>query len=140
MDYRAAAHFIALGARTVQFCTVVMKYGVGIAGELHSGLSHLMKARGIGSVEELIGRALPHPITDFLALTPTKRVPALTPELCVSCGNCTRCAYDAVKLDSDLRPRFDAAKCVGCSLCVQKCFTGALAMRRRTAAEADTPQ
>ena len=29
MDYHAAAHFLALGARTVQFCTIVMKYGVG---------------------------------------------------------------------------------------------------------------
>ena len=27
MDYRSAAHFLALGARTVQFCTVAMKYG-----------------------------------------------------------------------------------------------------------------
>jgi dihydropyrimidine dehydrogenase (NAD+) subunit PreA len=135
MDYRAAAHFLALGARTVQFCTVAMKYGVGIAGELHSGLSHLMRSRGIGSVEELIGRALPNPVTDFMALPATKRIPALTAELCVSCGNCTRCGYLAVSLGEDRKPRFDAAKCIGCSLCAQNCFTGALAMRDRTAEE-----
>jgi NADPH-dependent glutamate synthase beta subunit-like oxidoreductase/dihydroorotate dehydrogenase/Pyruvate/2-oxoacid:ferredoxin oxidoreductase delta subunit len=135
MDYRSAAHFLALGARTVQFCTVAMKYGVGIVGELHSGLSHLMQARGIGSVEELIGRALPNPVTDFMALSPTLRIPTLTPELCVSCGNCTRCGYLAVSLDADRLPRFDASKCVGCSLCAQKCFTGALAMRDRTPEE-----
>jgi Fe-S-cluster-containing hydrogenase component 2 len=29
-------------------------------------------------------------------------------------------------------PRFDAAMCIGCSRCAQKCFTGALAMRDRT--------
>jgi NADPH-dependent glutamate synthase beta subunit-like oxidoreductase/dihydroorotate dehydrogenase/Pyruvate/2-oxoacid:ferredoxin oxidoreductase delta subunit len=132
MDYRSAAHFLALGARTVQFCTVAMKYGVGIVGELHSGLSHLMQARGIGSVEELIGRALPDPVTDFMALSPTLRIPALTKELCVSCGNCTRCGYLAVSLGEDRLPRFDATKCIGCSLCAQKCFTGALAMRDRT--------
>ncbi len=135
MDYRSAAHFLALGARTVQFCTVAMKYGVGIVGELHSGLSHLMQARGIRSVEELIGRALPNPVTDFMALPATKRIPSLTPELCVSCGNCTRCGYLAVSLGEDRKPRFDAAKCVGCSLCAQNCFTGALAMRDRTAEE-----
>jgi dihydropyrimidine dehydrogenase (NAD+) subunit PreA len=139
MDYRAAAQFLALGARTVQFCTVAMKYGVGIVGELHSGLSHLMQARGVTSVEELIGRALPDPITDFMALSPTLRVPAVTSELCVSCGNCTRCAYLAVRLDDELKPRFDATKCIGCSLCVQKCFTGALAMRDRRADEAPHP-
>ena len=75
MDYRSAAHFLALGARTVQFCTVAMKYGVGIVGELHSGLSHLMQARGIRSVEELIGRALPDPVTDFMALSATQAHP-----------------------------------------------------------------
>jgi NADPH-dependent glutamate synthase beta subunit-like oxidoreductase/dihydroorotate dehydrogenase/Pyruvate/2-oxoacid:ferredoxin oxidoreductase delta subunit len=135
MDYRAAAHFLALGARSVQFCTVAMKYGVGIAGELHSGLSWLMRDRGIRSVDELIGRALPHPITDFMALQATKRIPGLDPELCVSCGNCTRCGYLAVSLDEHGAPRFDASRCVGCSLCAQKCFTGALAMRERTADE-----
>ena len=135
MDYRSAAHFLALGARTVQFCTVAMKYGVGVVGELHSGLSHLMQARGIRSVDELIGRALPDPATDFMALSPTKRIPSLTQELCVSCGNCTRCGYLAVSLGEDRLPRFDASKCIGCSLCAQKCFTGALAMRDRTAEE-----
>ena len=135
MDYRSAAHFLALGARTVQFCTVAMKYGVGIVGELHSGLSHLMQARGITSVDQLIGRALPDAVTDFMALSPTKRIPNLTAELCVSCGNCTRCGYLAVSLGEDRLPRFDASKCIGCSLCAQKCFTGALAMRDRTAEE-----
>jgi len=68
MNYKAAANFLALGAQTVQFCTIVMKYGLGIVNELHSGLSFLMQDRGFKSVKELIGAALPHPITDFMAL------------------------------------------------------------------------
>ncbi len=135
MDYRAAANFLALGARSVQFCTVAMKYGVGIVGELHAGLSHLLQARGLRSVDELIGRALPDPVTDFMALSATKRIPTVRPELCVSCGNCTRCGYLAVSLDGERKPRFDATRCVGCSLCVQNCFTGALSMRERTPEE-----
>ncbi|MBN2361983.1 MAG: FAD-dependent oxidoreductase [Deltaproteobacteria bacterium] len=136
MDYRQAAHFLALGARSVQFCTVAMKYGVGIVRELHSGLSHLLQARGLKSVDELIGRALPDPITDFMALTPTKQIPTAQSELCLSCGNCTRCSYLAVALDEEKHPTFDASRCIGCSLCVQKCFSGALSMRDRTPAEA----
>lgn len=136
MDYRAAAHFLALGARTVQFCTIAMKYGAGIVGELHSGLSWMLRERGFASVEELIGAALPHPVTDFMALESTRRIPGLDPASCVSCGNCTRCGYLAVSLDAGGRPVFDASRCVGCSLCAQKCFTGALTMRDRTAAEA----
>ncbi len=64
-----------LGAQTVQFCTIVMKYGLGIVDELHSGLSFLMEERGFKSVKELIGSALPNPITDFMALSATKKLP-----------------------------------------------------------------
>lgn len=135
MDYKAAANFLALGARTVQFCTIVMKYGYGIVDELHSGLSHLMEARGIKTVEKLIGCALPNPITGFLELSAEKKISAVDPDLCQHCGNCTRCPYLAITLDEEKVPRTDPAKCLGCSICVQKCFSGALFMRQRTKRE-----
>ena len=84
MDYKAAANFLALGARTVQFCTVVMKYGFGVVDELHSGLSYLMAERGLASVGELIGRALPDPITGFMDLSATKKISARAPRSCAS--------------------------------------------------------
>ena len=136
MDYKAAADFLALGTQTVQFCTIVLKYGYGIIDELHSGLSHMMAARGIGSVKELIGAALPEPITDFMDLSPAKKISAGEAEICVSCGNCTRCPYLAIELDEDKHPMTNPERCIGCSLCVQKCFAGALSMRDRTPEEA----
>jgi NADPH-dependent glutamate synthase beta subunit-like oxidoreductase/dihydroorotate dehydrogenase/Pyruvate/2-oxoacid:ferredoxin oxidoreductase delta subunit len=135
MNYKAAANFLALGARTVQFCTIVMKHGLGIVGELHSGLSCLMEERGFRSVEELIGSALPHPFTDFDALSATKKTPQVARELCEHCGNCARCPYQAITLDARGVPVFDPARCVGCSLCAQICFAGAISMRKRTARE-----
>jgi NADPH-dependent glutamate synthase beta subunit-like oxidoreductase/dihydroorotate dehydrogenase len=135
MDYKGAANFLTLGARTVQFCTIAMKYGVGIIDELHSGLSYLIQEHGIGSVEQLIGSALPNPITDFIELTATKKIPNVTSELCEHCGNCTRCPYQAIELDKNKVPTFDPSRCVGCSLCAQKCFSGAIAMRNRTKLE-----
>ncbi|MCX5786647.1 MAG: FAD-dependent oxidoreductase [Elusimicrobia bacterium] len=135
MDYKAAAHFLALGAKTVQFCTIVMKNGYGVIDDLHSGLSHLMEERGIKSVNELIGAALPDPIKGFMELTATKKISDVNAELCRHCGNCTRCPYMAVSLDSDLVPVTDASKCIGCSICAQKCFSGALYMRERTSRE-----
>ena len=135
MDYKAAANFLALGAQTVQFCTVVMKYGLGIVDELHSGLSFLMEERGFKSVRELIGSALPNPITDFMALSATKKLPQVVAELCEHCGNCTRCPYQAILLNGKKVPTFDASLCIGCSLCAQKCFAGAISMRPRTARE-----
>jgi dihydropyrimidine dehydrogenase (NAD+) subunit PreT len=135
MDYKAAANFLALGAQTVQFCTIVMKYGLGIVDDLHSGLSFLLEDRRLNSVKELIGSALPNPIADFMALSAVKKLPAVTPELCQHCGNCARCPYQAISLDRKGVPRFNPALCIGCSLCAQKCFAGAIAMRPRTPKE-----
>ncbi|MGD0037700.1 MAG: FAD-dependent oxidoreductase [Bacteroidota bacterium] len=132
INYKTAANFLALGAKTVQFCTIVMKYGYGIVEELHSGLSYLMQERGINSVDELIGRALPTPITGFMELSSVKKISAVHSKLCQHCGNCTRCPYLAIELDSNKVPVTDAALCIGCSICVQKCFSGALYMRKRT--------
>ncbi|HTY08602.1 MAG TPA: FAD-dependent oxidoreductase [Candidatus Edwardsbacteria bacterium] len=135
MDYKAAADFLALGARTVQFCTIVMKHGYGIVDDLHSGLSHLMEARGIKSVDKLIGCALPDPVTGFMELSAEKKISDVVRELCQHCGNCTRCPYLAIELDEEKVPQTDASKCIGCSICAQKCFSGALYMRERTKKE-----
>ncbi len=135
MTYKDAANFIALGAQTVQFCTAVMKYGLGCVDELHSGLSYLMEERGFRSVKELIGSALPNPITGFGALSATKQLPQVVAALCQHCGNCTRCPYQAIVLDARGVPTFDPSHCVGCSLCAQKCFAGAISMRDRTPQE-----
>jgi dihydropyrimidine dehydrogenase (NAD+) subunit PreA len=129
MDYKGAADFLALGAETVQFCTIVEKYGYGIIDELESGLSYLMQARNIKSVKELIGIAMPSPVTDFMELPPKQKVSSVDKDLCVHCGNCTRCPYLAITLNEDKVPVIDEDKCVGCSLCVQKCFAGALKMK-----------
>jgi dihydropyrimidine dehydrogenase (NAD+) subunit PreT len=135
MTYKDAANFLALGAQTVQFCTAVMKYGLGYVDELHSGLSYLMEERGFRSVKELIGSALPNPITDFGALSPLKKLPQVVAALCQHCGNCSRCPYQAIVLNNRGIPTFDASHCVGCSLCAQKCFAGAISMRDRTPQE-----
>lgn len=135
MNYKAAMDFLALGVKTVQFCTIVMKHGYGIINDLESGTSFLMQERGIRSMKELIGIAQPHPITDFMALSPLKKVSDPNPDLCVSCGNCARCPYLAISLDVKGIPHTDPALCIGCSICAQKCFTGAIEMRVRTPAE-----
>jgi dihydropyrimidine dehydrogenase (NAD+) subunit PreA len=135
MNYKAAMDFLALGVKTVQFCTIAMKHGVGIIEELESGTAFLMQERGIRSMRELIGIARPHPIVDFMALSPVKKVSDADHELCVSCGNCARCPYLAISLDDKHMPWTDPARCIGCSICAQKCFVGAIKMRARTPEE-----
>lgn len=128
MNHHDAANFLALGAGNVQFCTLPERYGYGIINELESGLSHLLRERGIGSVGELIGIAQPNPVTDFMDLKAKFKHSSLIKELCVKCGNCTRCPYLAITLDEEGYPKIDEDKCMGCSLCVQLCWTNALEM------------
>ncbi len=135
MTYKAAMDFLALGVRTVQFCTVATKYGYGIINELETGTSYLMQERGFTSMRELIGVAQPHPITDFMSLSPVKRISDINDALCVACGNCARCPYLAIDLDEHHHLYTDPARCVGCSICALKCLVGAISMRERTPAE-----
>jgi len=135
MTYKAAMDFLALGVKTVQFCTIATKYGYGIVHELESGTSHLMKERGLRSMGELIGIAQPHPVVDFMALSPIKKISEIEKELCVACGNCTRCPYLAISLDEHGLLHTDPSRCIGCSICALKCFVGAITMRARTSAE-----
>jgi NADPH-dependent glutamate synthase beta subunit-like oxidoreductase/dihydroorotate dehydrogenase/Pyruvate/2-oxoacid:ferredoxin oxidoreductase delta subunit len=135
MNYKAAMDFLALGVKTVQFCTIVMKQGYGIIHDLESGTSFLMQERGIHSMKELIGLAQPHPMTDFMALTSVKKISYANPLLCVSCGNCARCPYLAITLDEKGLPHTDPVHCIGCSICSKKCFTGAISMRDRNPEE-----
>jgi dihydropyrimidine dehydrogenase (NAD+) subunit PreA len=132
MNYKAAMDFLALGVKTVQFCTIAMKHGVGIVKELESGTSFLMQERGLTSMSQLIGIAQPQPITDFMDLTPVKKISSIDQDACTLCGNCTRCPYLAIKPDSQGRLQTDPALCIGCSICAQKCFIGAIMMRERT--------
>ena len=135
MNYKAAMDFLALGVKTVQFCTIATKHGYGIINDLESGTSFLMQERGIHSMKELIGIAQPHPVTDFMALSPVKKISEARADYCVSCGNCARCPYLAIKLDEHGLPHTDPSLCIGCSICAQKCFIGAIQMRVRTPEE-----
>lgn len=131
MDYLSAANFLAMGTQTVQFCTIVMKHGYHIIDELKGGLSYLLAEKKMSSLKELIGCALPNVVTDFMDLPAKKLMPDVLEELCTHCGNCTRCSYMALSFDENKIPRTDYSRCVGCSICVQKCFTQALYMRER---------
>jgi dihydropyrimidine dehydrogenase (NAD+) subunit PreA len=135
MNYKAAMDFLALGVKTVQFCTIATKEGYGIIRDLESGTAFLMQERGIHSMKELIGIAQPHPVTDFMALTPVKKLSEFNYDLCTSCGNCARCPYLAITLDEKGCPHSDPALCIGCSICAQKCFVGAITMRERSSEE-----
>ena len=58
-NWRDAAEFIALGSTTVQVCTAVMHYGYRIVEDMIEGLSDFLDSKGMASVSELVGKAIP---------------------------------------------------------------------------------
>jgi dihydropyrimidine dehydrogenase (NAD+) subunit PreA len=94
--WRDAAEFIALGATSVQVCTAVMHYGFRIVEDMIDGLSEFLDAKGMKSVRELRGLALPA-YKDWGGLDLSYRVVA----------------------------EVNAERCIGCQLCYVACLDGA---------------
>ena len=62
--WRDAVDFLLVGATTVQVGTSVMHYGFRLIDDLVDGLSTYLRAKGLHSPSELVGKALPT-ITDW---------------------------------------------------------------------------
>ena len=58
--WRDAVEFLLCGARNLQVCTAAMKHGFRIIEDLTDGLSVYLEDKGMSSVEELVGLALPN--------------------------------------------------------------------------------
>ena len=58
-NWRDAAEFIALGSTSVQVCTAIMHYGFRIVEDMTEGLNDYLDSKGMKSVNELIGKAVP---------------------------------------------------------------------------------
>ncbi|MCS6913505.1 MAG: NAD-dependent dihydropyrimidine dehydrogenase subunit PreA [Myxococcales bacterium] len=138
-NWRDAAEFIALGASTVQVCTAVMHYGFRIVEDMIDGLSQFLDDKGLRSVAELRGRALPA-VKRWEELDLNYRVIArVDRSKCIGCGLCyVACedgAHQAIAARRDERGRTEVTiledKCVGCNLCSLVCpIEGCITMQR----------
>jgi dihydropyrimidine dehydrogenase (NAD+) subunit PreA len=123
--WRDAAEFLLLGARTVQVCTEVMRHGFGVIEDLTDGLANYLDDKGFSSVEEIIGKALPH-VVEHSQLPRDGKVRAyVDPEKCIRCGVCYVACRDgghqAIEFGADRLARVDEEKCVGCGFCPTTC-------------------
>jgi len=126
-SWRDALEFIALGAGSVQVCTAAMVFGFKIVQEMVNGLCAYLDAKGLSSVQELRGRALPS-VTDwsFLDLNRVSKA-VIDQEKCIECGRChIACedtAHQAITCMQNGRRHFEVKEeeCVGCNLCVNVC-------------------
>jgi dihydropyrimidine dehydrogenase (NAD+) subunit PreA len=138
-DWRDAVDFLALGASNVQVCTAAMVYGFKIIDDLTDGLSNFLDDKGMKSVAELVGRAVPS-VTDwqYLNLNYVEKA-VIDQQLCIKCGRChvvcEDASHQAITHTVNGERRFEVIdeECVGCNLCVSVCpIEGCISMRRLT--------
>jgi dihydropyrimidine dehydrogenase (NAD+) subunit PreA len=87
-NWRDAAEFISLGATSVQVCTAVMHHGYRIVEDMIEGLSDFLDEKGMKSVMELRGRAVPaYQEWGDLDLS-YKLVAKINPDKCIGCQLC----------------------------------------------------
>ncbi len=137
-NWRDAAEFIALGSTSVQVCTAVMKYGFRIIEDLVDGLSNYLDEKGLRTVGELRGRALPA-VTNWEELDLNFKVIAdVDQDKCIGCGLCyVACndgAHQSIAAHAEHgKTRVEVLKdmCVGCNLCSLVCpVDGCITMKR----------
>ncbi len=123
--WRDATEFIALGSGNVQVCTAAMTYGFRIIGELCSGLDLWMQEKGLDTIDDFVGRAVPN-VTDwqFLNLNYVTKA-RIDQNLCIKCGRCYAVCEDTSHQAIAMKPGrvFEVIdeECVACNLCVNVC-------------------
>jgi dihydropyrimidine dehydrogenase (NAD+) subunit PreA len=138
-DWRDAVDFLALGASNVQVCTAVMVYGFKIIDDLTDGLSNFLDDKGMSSVSELVGKAVPS-VTDwqYLNLNYVEKA-VIDQDLCIKCGRChivcEDASHQAITQSVNGERRFEVIddECVGCNLCTCVCpVDGCITMEQMT--------
>ena len=123
--WQDALEFLLLGARNLQVTTSVMQYGYRIVEDMISGLSYYMDERGVSSLDEIIGTALPNIVSAEELDRDFKIIPEIDEKKCVNCGRCYISCFDAghQAIDWDEEKRLPEVNdnCVGCHLCLNVC-------------------
>lgn len=134
-NWRDAAEFLALGSRSVQVCTEVMLRGYRIVEDMIEGLEGYMDERGMRTLDDLVGRAVPA-FSEWGDLDLNYEIVAkIDASTCIGCQNCLVACHDGAHQCIHPHPDpavrvsvVDEAECVGCNLCqivcpVQGCIT-----------------
>jgi dihydropyrimidine dehydrogenase (NAD+) subunit PreA len=136
--WKDAAEFVALGASTLQVCTAIMHHGFRIVEDMTDGLSAYLDSKGMRSLADLRGRAVPQ-VGNWQQLDlHYQRVARIDYDKCIGCNLCHIACEDGAHQCIDLVdptpyglgpgrvpgkpvPKVREDDCVGCNLCSIVC-------------------
>ncbi|MDQ7096967.1 NAD-dependent dihydropyrimidine dehydrogenase subunit PreA [Desulfosporosinus sp. PR] len=131
--WQDGAEFLLLGASSLQLCTAVLRFGVGIIRELSTGLQGWMEEKGFQNLKDVIGRSLPYLVGHSQLPRGIQLVSQIQPAACDGCGTCyTVCrtgGHAAIHWRDGL-PQVMVSQCTGCGLCQAMCPQQAIFLAR----------
>lgn len=131
-SWQDAAEFLLLGARNVQVCTAISRYGFQMVRSMESGLREYLARKGYGSLDEMVGASLQY-LVDFTQLDRNNHQQySMDVERCVKCGACATACQDAgfgaLRYEKGKFPELDEAACRGCGVCRSVCPKNCIAL------------
>ncbi|MBC2722786.1 NAD-dependent dihydropyrimidine dehydrogenase subunit PreA [Desulfosporosinus sp.] len=136
--WKDGAEFLLLGANTLQICTAVLRFGLGIIDEFKQGLEGWMREKGFQNLTEVIGKSLPYLVEHSRLPRGIQVVSTIHKELCNGCGVCLsacRAGGHQAIIWTDGFPQVEADKCIGCGICRAMCFLKAITLIRPSRAK-----
>ena len=132
-NWQDAAEFLLLGARNVQVCTAISRYGFGMVQSMQKGLLRYMEQKGFTSLDAMVGKSLPY-LVDHSELSRDNHLHCSIDETaCLKCGSCATACQDAgfgaLHHEKGSVPTLDKAICRGCGVCQSVCPRDCITLR-----------
>lgn len=132
-SWQDAAEFLLLGARNVQVCTAISRYGFSMVKAMKSGLEAYLCEKGYACLDDMVGASLPFLVDHAALARDNRQLCTIDETVCLRCGSCATACQDAgfgaLRFEKGSVPTADPAICRGCGVCQSVCPKGCITLK-----------